>query len=200
MTRKVMLALVALALGGCNWWYNEVPSPDDLMHRVPWFDHMILSKAVHPYQRFDMPRNTPPGVVPMGGGERDWRVGDPSAAFPVYGFDILVANALTHPSTPAGVGARSGEELFDTYCAMCHGFQGAADGTVTPYNGAPSLLTPNARHWSDGYLYSIVRYGRAGMPQYGDKIVRPDERWAVVDYVRSLQAKSPLPPAAGGAP
>ena len=101
MTRKLMLALVGLALGGCNWWYNEVPSPDDLMHRVPWFDHMILSKGVHPYQRFDMPRNTPAGVVPMGGGERDWRVGDPSAAFPVYGFDTLVANALTHPFTPS---------------------------------------------------------------------------------------------------
>jgi mono/diheme cytochrome c family protein len=197
--RKAMSAMLLLALGGCNFWYNEVPSPDDLMHRVPWFDHMILSKGVHPYQRTDIPRNTPAGVVPMGGGEREWRVGDPAASFPVYGFDTLVANVLPHPTTPAKVGARSGEELFGTYCAVCHGFQGAADGTVTPFNGAPSLLTANARHWSDGYLYSIIRYGRAGMPQYGDKIVRPDERWAVVDYVRSLQAKSPLPPVAGGA-
>ena len=199
MTRRLTFAILLLGLGGCNWWYNEVPSPDDLMHRVPWFDHMLLSKGVHPYQRIDIPRNTPAGVVPMGGGEREWRVGDPAAAFPVYGFDTLVANALQHPTGPAKVGARGGEELFNTYCAVCHGFQGAADGTVTPYNGAPSLLTANARHWADGYLYSIIRYGRAGMPQYGDKIVRPDERWAVVDYVRSLQAKSPLPPAAGGA-
>lgn len=197
--RKAMFALVLLTLGGCNWWYNEVPSPDDLMHRVPWFDHMILSKGVHPYQRADIPRNTPAGVVPMGGGEREWRLGDPAAAFPVYAFDTLVANALQHPATPAKVGARSGEELFGTYCAMCHGFQGAGDGTVTPYNGAPSILTATARHWSDGYIYSIIRYGRAGMPQYGDKIVRSDERWAVVDYVRALQAKAPLPTVAGGA-
>ena len=62
----------------------------------------------------------------------------------------------------------------------------------------PPLLTPVARGWSDGYLYSIVRYGRAGMPQYGDKIIRRDERWAVVDYVRSLQAASPLPAAPAG--
>lgn len=199
MTRKTLSALLLLGLGGCNWWYNEVPSPDDLMHVVPWFDHMILSKGVHPYQRMNIPRNTPAGVVPMGGGERDWRLGDPFAAFPIYAFDTLVANALQHPTTPPKVGARSGQELYDIYCAMCHGFQGAADGTVTPFNGAFSLLTANARHWSDGYLYSIIRYGRAGMPQYGDKIVRPDERWAVVDYVRSLQAKSPLPPPAGGA-
>ena len=40
--RKVLLAAVLLGTGGCNWWYNEVPSPDQLMHKVPCFDHMIL--------------------------------------------------------------------------------------------------------------------------------------------------------------
>ena len=39
--------------------------------------------------------------------------------------------------------------------------------------GAPSLLTARARGYSDGYLYSIMRYGRGVMPRYGDKIVRP---------------------------
>lgn len=190
--RKTLLALSLLGLGGCNWWYNEVPSPDDVMHAIPWFDHMITSKAVHPYERADIPRTTPVGAVPMGGGEREWRVGDP--AMLAYGFDTLVAKSLQHPTTPAGPNARSGEELFDTYCSMCHGFGGAADGTVTKYVGAPSLLTERARGFADGYLYSIIRYGRGVMPQYGDKIVRQDERWAVVDYVRSLQAK------AGGAP
>jgi mono/diheme cytochrome c family protein len=196
--RKALLAVVLLGAGGCNWWYNEVPSPDDLMHVVPWFDHMIQSKAVHPYQRTDLPRNVPVGAVPVGGGERDWRVGDPSAGFPQYGFDTTVANRTTRPTTPPPPGARSGEELYQTYCAMCHGDQGAANGSVTPYIGAPSLLTPIARGWSDGYLYSIIRYGRGIMPQYGDKIVRRDERWAVVDYVRSLQAASPLPAAPAG--
>jgi mono/diheme cytochrome c family protein len=81
---------------------------------------------------------------------------------------------------------------------MCHGDKGAQGGTVTNYIGAPSLMTPSARGWSDGYLYSIIRYGRGVMPQYGDKIVRRDERWAVVDYVRSLQAASPLPAAPAG--
>jgi mono/diheme cytochrome c family protein len=196
--RKALLAVVLLGASGCNWWYNEVPSPDDLMHAIPWFDHMIQSKAVHPYQRTDIPRNVPAGAVPVGGGERDWRVGDPSAGFPQYGFDTTVANRTSRPTTPPPPGARTGEELYITYCAMCHGDQGAANGSVSPYIGAPSLLTANARGWSDGYLYSIIRYGRGVMPQYGDKIVRRDERWAVVDYVRSLQAASPLPAVAGG--
>jgi len=53
--------------------------------------------------------------------------------------------------------------------------------------GAPSLLTPRAAGFSDGYIYSIIRYGRGIMGQYGDKIYRPADRWLVVSYVRYLQ-------------
>jgi len=62
--------------------------------------------------------------------------------------------------------------------------------------GRRSLLTANARGYTDGYLYSILRYGRGIMGKYGDKITRIDDRWQVVNYVRQLQAASPLPPAA----
>jgi mono/diheme cytochrome c family protein len=60
--------------------------------------------------------------------------------------------------------------------------------------GAPSLLTPKARAFSDGYLYSIIRYGRGLMPRYGDKVYRHEDRWAIVNYVRWLQT-SALPAA-----
>lgn len=190
MTRKFLLAALLLGLGGCNYWYNTVPSPDDLMNRIPWFDQMILSKAVEPYSRADVPRYTPAGTVPFGGGEADWRLGDPHTL--TYGFDTLVAKKLVRPSLARRPDSRGGEELFDTYCAVCHGFQGAGDGPVREIL-PPSLLTAQVRAYNDGYIYSMIRYGRGRMPQYGDKIVRPDERWAVVDYVRSLQAKAPAP-------
>src|SRR5690606_20307625 len=82
---RVVLALAgALAAGGCNWWYNDVPSPDDLMKVVPWFDHMITSPAVHPYETAGVPRTTPPGTVPVGDTEPDvgaaWATGDFAAA------------------------------------------------------------------------------------------------------------------------
>jgi mono/diheme cytochrome c family protein len=64
---------------------------------------------------------------------------------------------------------------------------------VTPKIGAPSLLTPKARGLSDGHVYSLIRYGRGVMPRYGDTIVKPEERWAIVNYVRKLQADQPLP-------
>jgi hypothetical protein len=60
--------------------------------------------------------------------------------------------------------------------------------------GAPSLLTPRARGYADGYIYSIIRYGRGVMPRYGDKVFVPVDRWAIVNHVRKLQAKSPVTP------
>ncbi len=199
MTRNGWLALLVLGVGGCNYYYNQIPSPDDVMHNIPWFDHMIYSRAVHPYESADVPRNTPEGAIPLGGGEADWRVGN--AASMSFGFDTVVANKLRHPTTPAGPGARSGELLFNTYCSACHGYTGLADAPASRLGVmALSLMTAQARSFTDGYLYSMIRYGRGRMPQYGDKIVRPDERWAVVDYLRQLQARSPVAPAPGAAP
>ncbi len=60
--------------------------------------------------------------------------------------------------------------------------------------GAPSLLTPRARGYADGYIYGIIRYGRGVMPRYGDKVVVPAERWAIVSHVRKLQSQHPVAP------
>jgi mono/diheme cytochrome c family protein len=195
VTRKLLLAVALVGLGGCNWWYNDVPSPDDLMHHISWFDHMIKSKAIQPYQGADVPRNTPAGAVPVGGGEADWGTGNPAKL--VFNFDTMYAKKLAHPHVTPRPDSRSGEAVFNTYCAVCHGAgaTGSADAAVKEML-APSLLTAQARGYTDGYLYSMLRYGRGRMPQYGDKIVRQDERWAVVDYLRSLQAAAPVAPSA----
>jgi mono/diheme cytochrome c family protein len=87
----------------------------------------------------------------------------------------------------------AGDTLFQNYCAVCHGGAGDAKGTVSARIGASSLLTSRARAYSDGYIYSIIRYGRGVMPRYGDKVYLPFDRWAIVNHVRKLQSRSPAP-------
>ena len=188
MVRKSLAALALLgSLSGCNWYYNTLPSPDDLMKMVPWFDHMIKSPAVGPYKRADVPRYTPKGSVPITGGEAEWGIGNPAGIPPIYGFDTLAANALKNPITdPAALLAR-GDTLYTNFCSACHGGAMDGKGPVGPKLGALPLLTDKAKAYTDGYLYSIVRYGRGIMPQYGDKIYRPRDRWAVVTYLRQRQ-------------
>ena len=188
MARKLVPTLALLGvLSGCNWYYDQVPSPDDLMKLVPWFDHMIKSPTPAPYGRVDIPRNTPRGTVPVTGGEADWRVGDPTAFPPVYAFDTLVAKALPNPGPAGAASLARGDTLYQTFCAVCHGVNGDGQGPVGVRLGAASLLTDKAKGYPDGYLYSLVRYGRGVMPGYGDKIHRQRDRWAVVNYLRQLQ-------------
>lgn len=183
------LAFLLAAGTGCNTWYNDVPSPDNLLAQVPWFDHMISSRAVFPYSRLGIPRNTPPGTVPVTGGEVDW-----SAEWAVA--NTTTADKQLNPTN--GIPTARGDTLYHTFCAVCHGVAGAGDGPVGPKVAAPSLLTPRAIGYTDGYLYSLLRYGRGIMGKYGDKITEQDDRWQVVNYVRQLQ--SAVAPAAGGKP
>jgi mono/diheme cytochrome c family protein len=177
-------ALAALLLAGCNWYYDRVPSPDDLMKLVPWFDHMVESRAMHPYESGGIPRTSVPGTVPITGAEGDWQ-----AEFAAG--NAATADRLVNPTDPAATLA-TGDSLYQTFCSVCHGPSGGVtDATVGPRLGAWSLLTDRARALSDGYIYSIIRYGRGVMFPYGDKVHRPEQRWAIVNYVRKLQADSP---------
>ena len=187
--RSVAIAAVALlTLGGCDWYYNTLPSPDDAVKLVPWFDHMVTSPAFHPYERGDIPRRSVPGTVPIDQVEPDWD------AEWNNGAGTTTANAAVNPTDPAATIA-VGDTVYHVYCAVCHGTSGAGEGSVGRRVGAPSLLTPRAMGFPDGYIYSTIRYGRGIMPRYGDKIVTPEARWAVVNYVRRLQAA-----AGGGTP
>jgi mono/diheme cytochrome c family protein len=207
--RLALAAALALTTAGCDFYYNDVPSPDDLMHAIPWFDHMIYARYVNPYSRADVPRYTVDGTVPVTGGEPDW-----SAEW--AGGKTATADALKNPTKPDAPAAHrtgaeipripgnldaKGDTLFQNYCATCHGMGGAGDGLVGRRMGAPPLITDRAKGYSDGYIYSIIRYGRGLMPRYGDKVYDPMDRWAIVNHVRKLQgatAAAPAPAPAGG--
>ena len=70
---------------------------------------------------------------------------------------VLVMLFVPHPVPRTATG---GQRLYLTYCATCHGVTGAGNGRVASrFVGVPSLLTDRARGYTDGYLYSIIRYG-----------------------------------------
>jgi mono/diheme cytochrome c family protein len=204
LRKYAALAVLVLFCGGCDFYHYRLPSPDDLWRIIPWFDHMIHARYVRPYETQSVPRNTPEGSVPVGESEPDW-----SGEW--ISGKATTANALRNPlAAGASSGGPSvpviprnfeaaGDTLYQNFCTVCHGATGNADGTVSQQMGAPSLLTARARAYTDGYLYSIIRYGRGVMPRYGDKVYAPVERWAIVSHVRKLQARSPAPPAAPGA-
>ena len=86
---------------------------------------------------------------------------------------------------------RRGRERFSIYCAVCHG--ASADGLgMTSHYGVPGIAnlqlpTFHAQAYPDGRLFNTISNGKGLMSGYGYNIPVRD-RWAIVAYVRTLQA------------
>ncbi len=81
-----------------------------------------------------------------------------------------------------------GEELYDQHCKSCHGKEGFGDGTKakeleTPLN---DLTSDEVQSQTDGELYYKAIIGRDEMPNFEKKIRDEEERWMVINYLRSL--------------
>lgn len=83
-----------------------------------------------------------------------------------------------------------GKERYDIFCTPCHGPTGDGNGVLKKYgHGAIASLTDELRvKHPDGYLYHVIQAGSPSglMGPYGAQ-VDPEDRWAIVAYVRALQ-------------
>ncbi len=88
-----------------------------------------------------------------------------------------------------------GEEKWGIYCAPCHGVAGHGDGNVHKNQmGKDGWVMPASMHdelrlsISNGQMYSAIVNGvnNGNMASYA-ALLKPEERWAVVAYIRALQ-------------
>ena len=81
-----------------------------------------------------------------------------------------------------------GRERFDIYCSPCHGRAGSGDGMVVRrgYRRPPSLHDDRLRNTPVGHFFDVISNGFGAMPDYAAQI-NPEDRWAIVAYVRALQ-------------
>jgi len=84
-----------------------------------------------------------------------------------------------------------GRDRFNNYCAACHGVAGDGDSDVAramTLRRPPSLVDDTARKLADDRIYFVIEHGYGMMPSYGNPLA-PRDRWAVISYVRALQAR-----------
>jgi mono/diheme cytochrome c family protein len=96
--------------------------------------------------------------------------------------------AQAGPGSVTAAMLRRGRERYDIYCAPCHSVSGDGDGMVVR-RGFPSprtLHSDRLRSVPDAYLYEVISDGYGVMYPFADRIA-PQDRWAIVAYMRALQ-------------
>lgn len=156
----------------------------------PWFKMMKYQQARDGFSYdtddYDAPGPKTPtmrlpveGTVPIDGGD---------IAVTLLDADQFIRNPM--PGNAASV--ERGKALYTIFCAPCHGDDGLGKGPVgKTFPLVLSLLTDQAKGYTDPYLYAMIRNGRGLMPRYGGRVTI-EERWDIVNYVRALQHGTPV--------
>ena len=103
---------------------------------------------------------------------------------------------IENPYPITAEGLAKGKELYNIFCGICHGENGGGMGYLVSdenpnakYPAVPAnFLADQFLEASNGRYYHSIMYGLNVMGAYKDKI-NYEERWQVIHYIRSLQAK-----------
>ncbi len=100
---------------------------------------------------------------------------------------------------PATQNLANTQSLYADRCARCHGEQGAGDGPDAKlYKPLPSSLAgEGVRQSTDGQLFWKISKGRRPMPSYESELSE-EQRWELVNLLRSFATKIEAAPAATG--
>jgi mono/diheme cytochrome c family protein len=136
------------------------------------------------------PLMPPEGTIPLGGMEP--RIDHPAPAF------TPEAMTLPNPIVTSEVSVARGKEVYKIYCLVCHGADGMANveqnivAKRMAEGGMPPLPLVAVPAYTDGFIFTKIRYGKPGMPGYPQ--IPAEDRWHVVNYLRVLMPKLPTAP------
>lgn len=83
-----------------------------------------------------------------------------------------------------------GKERYGIYCKPCHDARGEGKGILFQRGNVPtaSFLDDKIVQYPDGRIYDVITNGQGLMPSYRWPIP-PADRWAIITYIRTLQAR-----------
>lgn len=81
-----------------------------------------------------------------------------------------------------------GQQRFGIFCTPCHGRAGNGEGMIVQrgFTHPPSLVQGAVRDFKAAAYYDVITNGYGAMYGYGDR-VSPEDRWAIIAYIRALQ-------------
>jgi mono/diheme cytochrome c family protein len=104
----------------------------------------------------------------------------------------VVPDNFKNMKNPVASNAESiaaGKALYATHCKSCHGAKGLGDGSkAAQLKTEPGdFSTAEFQAESDGAVFYKSIEGRDDMPSFKKKIPDADDRWSVVNFIRTLK-------------
>ncbi len=176
MMRTVALACTALALTGC----------ERLMHNMYQQARLDPGEASPLFADGRADRPPPPGSVPMAAGVLAMTSsGRKGGELPAQ---WQAAAAATSPPPVTQALLARGQQRYEIYCLPCHSPLGDGDGPIVRrgFPQPPSYHEQRLRDAPDRHFYDVISDGYGIMHSYADRVA-PQDRWAIVAYIRALQ-------------
>ena len=87
-----------------------------------------------------------------------------------------------------------GQERFNIFCSPCHGRTGQGEGMIVQrgFKHPTSFHADRLRAERAGYFFDVITNGFGQMSGYAVQVT-PEDRWAVVAWIRTLQASHHMP-------
>ena len=99
-----------------------------------------------------------------------------------------LSKSLKSPLDSLSQNSEKGKELYNIYCAICHGEKGNGKGKLVErekFLGVPSYAD---REITQGSIFHVVTYGLNSMGSHANQLSQ-EERWQVADYVLKLKSE-----------
>ncbi|MGB5236519.1 MAG: c-type cytochrome [Flavobacteriaceae bacterium] len=94
---------------------------------------------------------------------------------------------MKNPTDPA-VDLNIGKALYKKHCQSCHGKEGYGDGpkAADQKGDLGDFSTAEYQSQTDGELFYKTSFGRDDMPEYTKKMPDDEDRWLIVNYMRTM--------------
>lgn len=165
---------------------------------VEYMPDMYRSPAIETYVDYNFPDSMTSQLSPEKSIPRDYHPF--SYENSTDGYELAGEN-LSNPLQLTEQTITEGKQLYESFCAHCHGEKGKGNGSITHpiYGAVPSYSseTPNRRggrsmtQLKEGHIYHTIMYGLNSMGPHSS-LIREKDRWKIVAYVQTLQGKDPI--------
>lgn len=169
LLRSIIIGFAAISIVGCNtdMWVQNKTGP--MAESEAFADGSSIRPLV-------------PGTIPRGHLREDGA------------FFTGIENGKWVDKIPVAVTPdllKRGRDRFEIYCSPCHGRLGDGQGMIAKRGfqlkrPVGNYHTDRLRKMPVGHFYDVITNGYGAMYSYASR-VEPQDRWAIVAYIRVLQ-------------